>query len=334
MRDLRAGLAPAFAAYVGVTLLSAVPWLVALLAVSPVAAADASGGALLETVETAMPALGMGAVATFAALALTLAVSPVMQMAWLAALERPLSLGDAVASGLDRYWRAVGVSVLLIVPLIAVVGVLALLPLTGHLLLEDGPDARTHDLTVAALCVPGLVALVAWSAWHDLVRAALLTRADGVRAAVRLGLRAARPAAVLEYVFWTALGGALLLLAHAVGALLDGQAWWRGAMILCAGQALVFARFVARGRWLGRSLARVAQLPSPSPAVPAAEPPGDETADAAPADPPASTVLEDAGEARIEGARLFVPQIGGARRLTITGGTAVGRGHGAGGGSQ
>ncbi|MFW6031496.1 MAG: hypothetical protein ACOC9T_02800, partial [Myxococcota bacterium] len=167
------------------------------------------------------------------------------------ALHRPgRTLREATLGGLRRYPHAVAVSLC-----VGAVGALAaaaasLVPVGAHLLLKAHPDVALHDLSVLAACLPALLVLLAWGAWHDQARAALLVTAHPLRAAIA-GLRTLRPLRVVTFSGYSLLGVALaavtlrLSVTPASGA--EGL-----VVVVVLGQLSVLARLIVRAHWLAR----------------------------------------------------------------------------------
>lgn len=241
-----------FLVYVVLTLLSAVPVVPIALAFGP--AFDRPGGsALLESLEESAPNIAAGTLAGFVVAGLALALSPLLQMAWLSAIARPMTVSEAIARGTQRYFHAVAVSVLMLVPLVVALLAAITAPLIAHLVLRDHPNDRMHDVIVVALLVPGIFLWLAWCAWHDLARAALLERARPL-AAIRSAWRRLGPRAFGSYLAWTFLAASLALLGHVLGAYVDS-----GVLLIVLMQPLALARVACRAAWLGDAVSRVAR---------------------------------------------------------------------------
>jgi hypothetical protein len=202
-----------------------------------------------------LPALGVARQSALIVAALLLLSSPWLQMAWLAALARPVGVLGALEQGARSYLRALTVSVLSLACL-----ALALLPGAGtawlcHTLLAAPSHARLHDLLLIACAVPCLG--IVWIAHvaHDLARACSLRR--GAWTSLRSGLRGAlRPRVQLVGL---SLAGAALGLRS-----IHYYVWREGARLdLVSTTALLqgacFAALFLRSLWLGSCLACVEQ---------------------------------------------------------------------------
>ena len=239
-----------FVVYVATVLLGAVPVLPIVFAIG--AAPDRpGGGAMLELVEEAAPTLAASIAAGLGVAAVFLVLSPLLQMAWLASLASPMSIAEALFRGVRRYLDAVIVSLLMLVPLVAVIFASITPPLAAHLFLDDHPNDRLHDVVVVALLVPGFFLWLVWCAWHDLARAALLVCArplDAVREAFRkLGAHAFG-----AYFAWSLAAASLAVLGHLLGMELES-----GPLAILLLQPLALARLACRAAWLSDAIARV-----------------------------------------------------------------------------
>jgi hypothetical protein len=184
------------------------------------------------------------------ALLAVLVLAPWLQMSWLLMLSEPQSPLRALARGVRSVPRA-----WLITLGLAFVFVLSAVPFVGAAFavvhtLGDDPDARRHDLALAAVLLPLVPLAFYFHAASDLARAATLEQ----RAwrSIWRGLRAAlRPSA-----FFAALGASLVGVALPLAA--HGSSWQLGAvpatMLL---QSVLFVRLVVRAAWLGHALALV-----------------------------------------------------------------------------
>lgn len=180
-----------------------------------------------------------------------LLLSPWLTMTWLTALHGPEApLRQATLGGLRRYPHCVAVSLL-----IGTVGVLAtaaaaMVPLGAHLLLEAHPNVALHDLSVLAGCLPALLVLWVWGAWHDQARAALLMTPHPLRAALQ-GLRTLGALRVATFAGYSLLGVALALVTLRLSMTpLSGTQGLLAVVVL--GQLSVLARLVVRAHWLAR----------------------------------------------------------------------------------
>lgn len=194
---------------------------------------------------------------TLVALLLSLALGPLLQMTWLAALLRRQKLAEALAAGAKRYFRAIGVSI----ALSPVFGFALLLLVAGPglvaLLVRDTPSDRTHDLALLAASVPALLMGALWATWHDLARASLARGGGVLSAVIRGGSATFQRSAVLTYLAWLALGSALGVTAHLLGGVLDVGGALPSLSVLLVTQLLSLGRAFVRARWLAGALERV-----------------------------------------------------------------------------
>ena len=278
MKRVQHAAAVTFLVYATITLLALIPTTPAVGALGVTVDVDPDGALLLERLRGAVDGLRAVAWTLAPVLVVGALLAPLLSMTWLAALARPRSVSDALREGASRYARAVLVSVVLFVPLLAVGALLAALPALAHLLFDATVDARAHDLALLGATLPGLMLLVAWSAWHDLSRAALATGGGGVLGAVRTGFRALGVKTVGVYLGLFAFAAVLGLAGHATGAALTGSGSLRGAAVLLLLQAFAAGRVWTRALWLGAALDRVAPrdsgtarlVPVPDPSPPEA----------------------------------------------------------------
>lgn len=261
VKRLRHAIAMTFWIYVVTTLVALVPTLAGLSTLSLPGAADYAGGAgMLEAFEEAKSGITATTVVTILLAGLMWLLSPLLQMAWLSALERPRSVSQSLGLGAQRYLRAVAVSLVMAVPLLVAVVLLAAPPVIGHLVLADHPNARTHDLVVAALVAPGLFLVATWAAWHDVARAELAAGRSRPLDAVRAAWRHLHGRTIGLYVGWFLLAGVASALGHALGGWLDGSIFWQALVLLVLVQVLAVARVACRGAWLGAAMDLTAPL--------------------------------------------------------------------------
>jgi hypothetical protein len=218
---------------------------------------EPGGNWLMEAVASAGAAWSAIGKVTLVAMALSLLLGPLLQMAWLAALLRRRRLADSLAEGARRYFAAIGLS-LALAPLLALAGLaLVAMPSVVALAVKNTPSDRTHDLALLAACVPALLLAAVWATWHDLARASL-ARGGGVLSAVlRGGIATFERSAMPAYLAWLALGSALGLATYALGGALDVGGALASATVLLVTQLLSLTRTFVRARWLAAALDRV-----------------------------------------------------------------------------
>jgi hypothetical protein len=249
-----------FVVYAVLTLLAAVPTIPVTMAAGGASLhTTRGGGAFLELFETSAPAVGVGVLAGLVVAFLVWVLSPLLQMAWLDALSRPVTVADAIAFGTSQYLRAVGVTAILCFPLAVVCIATVVPPVLAHLALADHPNARTHDFVLLMLAFPGFFLWLAWCAWHDLARAALL-RTDRPIDAVRVAFGRLGARAFGVYLVWTTLAGAIALLAHIIGVEVGS-----GVGLVLLLQPLALARVACRAAWLADATDRTRKRPPPLP---------------------------------------------------------------------
>lgn len=258
---LRDAAAATFAVHVCQSLLALAPaWPLAraverTLATHPLGltAWDTPGGLWrMETLAALRESWGLLGDVTLIALLLSLALAPILQMMWLAALLRRRRLHEALALGVRRYAAAVGISIALVPALALALGTLVSGPLVLSRVVQDVPSDRTHDLIVLAGAVPGLLLLAVWALWHDLSRASLARGADIRSAILRGALGCVRPSGLPAYLLWLSVGIAVAVSAPLVASALDDTP----LASLAITQALGLARTFVRGRWLADAIDR------------------------------------------------------------------------------
>jgi len=263
---LRTAAPATFAVYVCQTLLALAPaWPLARaversLATHPLGsdALDAPGGLWrLETLAALSDTAAPLADVTLIAVLLTLAVAPLLQMTWLAALLRRMPLREALALGARRYAAAVGVSVALLPVLLVALGTLALVPAMLSRLVTQTPSDRTHDLVVLGGLVPGLVLLAFWGLWHDLARASLARSGRSLSAVLRGAQACLPPRTLPTYLGWLAVGAFFATAAQLLASGFSGRGSLAAFATLLLTQTLGLARTVVRARWLATALDRV-----------------------------------------------------------------------------
>ena len=194
---------------------------------------------------------------TVATLLLGLALGPLLQMTWLAALLRPRPLRDALAQGARHYLPAFAITLALApLLLLALVALVTGPALAGHLV-DATPSDRTHDLATLAGYAPALLLAALWALWHDLARASLARGARPLAALVRGALACARPSALPAYLLWLGIGASLAISAQLFGGALDGGGFAMSAAVLAITQSISLTRTFVRGRWLADALDRV-----------------------------------------------------------------------------
>lgn len=184
------------------------------------------------------------------AAALWLLLSPMLQMAWLSALDASESPSRSLARGTSLWLRAALVS--LWVGLFSALLALPWLLLAWGLsrLLGTHPNERMHDTVVALSLSPLPLVLAFAHAWSDLARARALR--EGAFTSVRRSLRSALRLRVhVSFWGWTAASwGAAAAACWGAGRI--------GSDMLAAQVALLQAgmllRLCLRARWLTRAL--------------------------------------------------------------------------------
>ncbi len=201
------------------------------------------GALAFESLLEGRRVIGASWIAFASPLLLLLLASPWLSVSWLSALGRREPLRESLSLGARRYGSAV-VSSLLLVPLLLVsLGLLAAGPLLASAVVGD-VDARASDLWSLVACLPGLMALAAWAACHDLARARLAITRESAALAVLGAIRQLRPRAVLRYaLFFT-----LALTLAGLGVMATGAL--SSALALVTGQLFVLARLGVRGLYL------------------------------------------------------------------------------------
>lgn len=147
---------------------------------------------------------------------------------------------------LRQVLRAVGASVVLLVPLVVVAGLTIALPILWHLAFEEEIDPRVRDFGVLFALLPGMAATARWASWSDHTRAAVSLDAS-VGASLRVGFRAGGTG---EYVVVTLVA----LVLFGLGVVSSGL-----AMGLVLAQLTALARTFVRAFWLARAQSRVAR---------------------------------------------------------------------------
>jgi hypothetical protein len=266
---LRDAAGATFLVHVVITLLALVPTYPLVMALGGTVAnhprgeralLEPGGAVLLEALDQAGDAIFALFHTTLAVQLVALALAPFLALTWLAALARPQSLAASISVAAGGYLRAVGAAGILLVPAGLAVGLALLVPTIVHLVLEDLPDARVHDVLVFLALLVGLAPLAVVAAWHDLTRAAIVRGARSSWRAVLEGLIALRGGAVPAYVTWMAIGLALLLLGHLIGIWLDSPSTWTALLLLFIQQLIALARTLVRGRWLATAVEHAATV--------------------------------------------------------------------------
>jgi len=257
--DARRALPLTFLVYMLEALVGALAALAPADAWAPALAAapwqESDTAALLERAPALLLSLvshGRVALGALGALAL---LGPWLQLAWLRALAAPTSVAGALRSSARLVPRAWLVSLLVALAVAIAAAPWAVGAWGLHRLLEHTPDARLHDLALAAVLAP-LAPIALWAyALHDLARAAALT--EPARAALRTAWRASRHAHVLGTALALALAGQALVLAAGTATLaLRGRAL-DAALSTLVLQSALLGRLALRSVWLARALARV-----------------------------------------------------------------------------
>lgn len=212
---------------------------------------------LMEAFTELGSAWGVLANVTLVAFLLTLLLSPLLQMMWLAALLRRRRLPEALADGARRYLSAIGVSLALSPLLLLAALLLAGVPAVVTLMVKTLPNDRTHDLALLAACLPACLCAAVWATWHDLARASL-ARGASIPAAVLRGAGACFSwSAVPAYTGWLTVGATLAVTAQLLGGLLDLGGPLATLGVLVVTQLLALTRTFVRARWLADALHRV-----------------------------------------------------------------------------
>lgn len=278
---LRRGGVATFVVYLVTTLFALVPATTLTSALAG-AADDArlfepGGAVVLEAASAARWALATVGLTTMGLIVLTLLLSPLLTVTWLASMTRPRPFSESFGVGVRCYWASILLAIML-APLAA--GACALTVWLAMLVGEAFPstsDPQRHAAAMLVGAIPGLLLLAHVAAWHDLGRAAIAIGAEEPQARAkhsmppvappgtvsrawrgfRAGARALiRGWAVPAYLIWLFIGAVLAVGAHALGWVLDANIAWMALALLAAQQFLALGRTLVRGRWLAGAVER------------------------------------------------------------------------------